>query len=125
MGLITAEQRVVLDKIYQFNPILFDFATKRVMRSRKGNKFSDCIFQMHKLFEGMGPKRPASSSSPSSSSSTSASSVDTESAPSLPLSVSATVVAPPAISTVAPAMSLESSASAAPARMPSEGDISV
>jgi hypothetical protein len=46
-GLITAEQRTILDQIYKHNALLFDFVLKRCLKSPKtGAKFKDCVFQM-------------------------------------------------------------------------------
>jgi hypothetical protein len=46
LGLINDIQKAALDEIWKVDPILFDFVLKRVIRSRKGNKFADCIFQV-------------------------------------------------------------------------------
>lgn len=44
-GYLTKEEREYLNEIYHYNPLLFDFAVKRTIRSPdEGNKFSDCIF---------------------------------------------------------------------------------
>lgn len=43
MGFITSEEQKALKEIYDYNPLLFEFAVKRTIRF-KGNKFSDSIF---------------------------------------------------------------------------------
>lgn len=44
-GYITAEERILLNEIFDYNPLLFDFVGKRIVRSPKsGNKFSENIF---------------------------------------------------------------------------------
>lgn len=44
-GYISEDEREFLNEIYHYNPLLFDFAVKRTIRSPdEGNKFSDSIF---------------------------------------------------------------------------------
>ena len=47
-GLITWEEAGYLNEIYSFNPLLYDIALKRTVRSpTTGAKFADRIFQEH------------------------------------------------------------------------------
>ncbi|KAL6060370.1 Amidohydrolase [Balamuthia mandrillaris] len=47
-GYITKKERELLNEIYAFNPLLFDFVTKRTLRSpRHHNRFSPCVFMRH------------------------------------------------------------------------------
>jgi predicted TIM-barrel fold metal-dependent hydrolase len=46
MGLITAKERELLNRIWLRNPMLFDFVLKRCLVSKSGNKFRDCVFQV-------------------------------------------------------------------------------
>jgi len=47
-GFITAEERLLLNEIYNINPLLFDFVLKRTLRHPKtGNQFSAGIFLKH------------------------------------------------------------------------------
>ncbi|GAM26770.1 hypothetical protein SAMD00019534_099450 [Acytostelium subglobosum LB1] len=51
-GLITPDERDVVNEIYRFNPILFDVVLKRILRSPiTGNRFSSSIFMENKFFE--------------------------------------------------------------------------
>jgi predicted TIM-barrel fold metal-dependent hydrolase len=43
--LITNQERVWLNIVYKYNVLLFDFCAKRTVKSSKGNKFADKIFQ--------------------------------------------------------------------------------
>jgi predicted TIM-barrel fold metal-dependent hydrolase len=50
-GLITGDERKWLNIVYKYNVLLFDFCAKRTVKSpTTSNKFSDSIFQQHKLF---------------------------------------------------------------------------
>jgi predicted TIM-barrel fold metal-dependent hydrolase len=51
LGLITKQQGTSLNIIYKFNPLLYDFLAKRCLRSAKGNRLQDCIFQQHSIFQ--------------------------------------------------------------------------
>ena len=45
LGMITKEQRLLLNEIYDYNPLLFDFVLKRTLRlPDSGEKLSDSIF---------------------------------------------------------------------------------
>ena len=48
-GLITADQCRALNELYHYNPLLFDFATKRVLRGPSGESFPVSIFKQHPL----------------------------------------------------------------------------
>ena len=48
-GLITADQCRALNELYHYNPLLFDFATKRVLRGPRGESFPVSIFKQHPL----------------------------------------------------------------------------
>ena len=48
-GLITADQCRALNELYHYNPLLFDFATKRVLRGPNGESFPVSIFKQHPL----------------------------------------------------------------------------
>ena len=44
-GFLTASERAALDEVYDYNPLLFDFALKRALRGPKGEGFADGVFQ--------------------------------------------------------------------------------
>jgi len=45
-GFITAAEKIALDEIYRYNPLLYDLLGKRLFRSPDlGKKFQDCIFK--------------------------------------------------------------------------------
>jgi predicted TIM-barrel fold metal-dependent hydrolase len=45
LGLITDDERKYLNEIYEFNPLVFDFAVKRAIRLKENNlKLSDSVF---------------------------------------------------------------------------------
>jgi len=46
-GYITPEQRLLLNEIYDYNPLLFDFVTKRIIRTPQGNSFPASVFMKH------------------------------------------------------------------------------
>jgi predicted TIM-barrel fold metal-dependent hydrolase len=47
-GFITAEERLLLNEIYDINPLLFDFVLKRTLRHPEtGNQFSTGVFLKH------------------------------------------------------------------------------
>jgi mannonate dehydratase len=47
-GFITTEERLLLNEIYDINPLLFDFVLKRTLRHPKiGNQFPPSIFLKH------------------------------------------------------------------------------
>ncbi|EFA80876.1 amidohydrolase 2 [Heterostelium album PN500] len=51
-GLITPDERNLVNEIYKFNPILFDIVLKRIIRSPiTGNRFNLSIFKENKFFE--------------------------------------------------------------------------
>ena len=43
-GYITEEEEGALEEIYESNPLLFDVVLKKIIRSKKGNRFSDEVF---------------------------------------------------------------------------------
>jgi uncharacterized protein len=46
-GFLEPEERRALDEIYRYNPLLFDFVVKRVVRHpESGARFSDAVFQL-------------------------------------------------------------------------------
>jgi len=52
---ITEEERSLLNEIYDYNPLLFDFVTKRCLKSPDtGRKFSKCVFNWNTKL--LGPK---------------------------------------------------------------------
>ena len=52
-GLITEGQRRYLNEIYQDNPLLFDFVTKRILRHpTKGNGFPASVFMVNENLDG-------------------------------------------------------------------------
>jgi len=76
-GLITPKEEVALDEIFHYSTLLFDFVTKRTIRSRNGKKFLPCVFQTRqfilnqgkaKSFERKEQINPVASSSSSESS---------------------------------------------------------
>ena len=48
-GLITADQCRALNELYHYNPLLFDFATKRILRGPRGESFPVSVFKQHPL----------------------------------------------------------------------------
>ena len=46
-GFVTAEQRELLNEIYDFNPLLFDFVLKRTARGPNGERFPPSVFMEH------------------------------------------------------------------------------
>ena len=46
-GLITQEDCTVLNELYNFNPLLFDVACKRLVRGPNGEKFPPGVFKAH------------------------------------------------------------------------------
>ncbi len=48
-GLITADERDALNELYEYNPLLFDLACKRLLKSPKGNRFPVSVFKEHPL----------------------------------------------------------------------------
>ncbi len=47
MGFLTEKERELVNEIYSFNPLLFDFVLKRVIKDQAtGNKFSGSAFEM-------------------------------------------------------------------------------
>lgn len=52
-GLITEDQRRYLNEIYQDNPLLFDFVSKRILRHpTRGNGFPAAVFMVNHNLEG-------------------------------------------------------------------------
>ena len=39
--------RLILNEIYNFNPLLFDFVTKRIIKTPQGNTFPRAVFMKH------------------------------------------------------------------------------
>ncbi|KAF2077187.1 hypothetical protein CYY_001508 [Polysphondylium violaceum] len=50
-GLITSEERDIVNEIYNYNPILFDFVLKRILRSPSGKQFCLSIFRTNSFFD--------------------------------------------------------------------------
>lgn len=49
LGLLTAAERLALNEIYSYNPLLFDFVLKRTLREpRTGNRFPANVFMVNK-----------------------------------------------------------------------------
>ncbi|CAI8012358.1 hypothetical protein GBAR_LOCUS7924 [Geodia barretti] len=48
-GFITQEEASVLNELYNYNPLLFDFACKRLVRGPSGEKFPPQVFKAHPL----------------------------------------------------------------------------
>ena len=48
-GLITSEEKVCLDELFKYNPLLFDVASKRLVRGSGGEKFPVHAFKKHQL----------------------------------------------------------------------------
>ena len=46
-GFISAEERDLLNEIYDFNPLLFDFVLKRTVRGPGGERFAPSVFTEH------------------------------------------------------------------------------
>lgn len=47
LGLITSEEKACLDELYQYNPLIFDFACKRCLKYN-GKMFPPTLFMEHK-----------------------------------------------------------------------------
>ena len=47
-GLITEEEKVALNELYTYNPLLFDVASKKLLRGPNGEKFPTEVFKVHK-----------------------------------------------------------------------------
>ncbi len=43
-GLITKEERVLLNEIYEYSPVLYDFCLKRTMKGQKGERLPASLF---------------------------------------------------------------------------------
>ncbi len=43
-GLITKQERALLNEIYEYSPLLFDFCLKRTMRGKNGEQLPACCF---------------------------------------------------------------------------------
>jgi hypothetical protein len=48
-GFITQEEASILNELYNYNPLLFDFACKRLVRGPSGEKFPPQVFKAHPL----------------------------------------------------------------------------
>ncbi len=48
-GLITAAECAALNEMYNFNPLLFDFACKRLLRGQNKEAFPSTLFKQHPL----------------------------------------------------------------------------
>ena len=44
-GFLTRAEREALDEVYDYNPLLYDFALKRTLHGRGGQRFADAVFQ--------------------------------------------------------------------------------
>jgi mannonate dehydratase len=44
-GFLTSTERAALDEVYDYNPLLFDFALKRALHGPRGERFADAVFQ--------------------------------------------------------------------------------
>ena len=49
VGLITPEECTALNELYNYNPLLFDFVSKRLLRGPKGGSFPPSVFKAHPL----------------------------------------------------------------------------
>ena len=47
LGLITSQERAALNELYNYNPLLFDFACKRLVRGPGGERFPPSLFKAH------------------------------------------------------------------------------
>ncbi len=56
-GLITKQQRKLLNEIYDHNPLLFDYAVKRTLRAPGGQRFAARVFQAHPALEARMPSQ--------------------------------------------------------------------
>jgi mannonate dehydratase len=48
LGLISDQERICLNEIYDYNPLLFDFVLKRTIRTKSGEKLSPNLFLRNK-----------------------------------------------------------------------------
>merc|ERR1711916_144146 len=44
-GMLTNEERLLLNEIYEFSPVLYDFCTKRTVQGPNGEKFPASLFK--------------------------------------------------------------------------------
>eukprot|EP00515_Schizochytrium_aggregatum_P006825 CAMPEP_0202077476 /NCGR_PEP_ID=MMETSP0964-20121228/5402_1 /ASSEMBLY_ACC=CAM_ASM_000500 /TAXON_ID=4773 /ORGANISM="Schizochytrium aggregatum, Strain ATCC28209" /LENGTH=753 /DNA_ID=CAMNT_0048644755 /DNA_START=54 /DNA_END=2315 /DNA_ORIENTATION=+ len=58
-GFLDRKHFSLLRKVYRHNPLLFDLALKRLVRSKAGNKFPDCAFHEHPDLQVVGWRSPA------------------------------------------------------------------
>ena len=64
-GFITQEDCAVLNELYNYNPLLFDFACKRLVRGPSGEQFPLQVFKAHPLLPPFrGDSTPLGSGSP-------------------------------------------------------------
>ena len=54
-GVITAEECSALNELYNYNPLLFDIASKRLVRGQNGEQFPASVFKAH---PNLPPSRP-------------------------------------------------------------------
>ena len=47
--MITPEECTVLNELYNYNPLLFDFVCKRLLKGPKGETFPPALFKAHPL----------------------------------------------------------------------------
>jgi mannonate dehydratase len=43
-GFLTHAEKLALDEVYDYNPLLYDFALKRTVHGPKGERFADGVF---------------------------------------------------------------------------------
>jgi len=46
---VTAAECTALNELYNYNPLLFDLASKRLLRGRRGQSFPASVFKRHPL----------------------------------------------------------------------------
>ena len=46
-GLVTQEECTVLNELYNYNPLLFDLACKRLLRGPQGESLPASVFKQH------------------------------------------------------------------------------
>jgi mannonate dehydratase len=57
-GFLTHAERQSLDEVYDYNPLLFDFALKRTLHGSKGERFADGVFQERDWMHAPEPRVP-------------------------------------------------------------------
>lgn len=66
-GLITQAQRAAINELYDFNPLVFDLACKRLARGPNGESFPPAVFKAHPKLPIQQPTASPSMAGPTNS----------------------------------------------------------